>query len=135
MKLIPEIVIHISPESFHFIFEDHQLILDTCVHLKYDENGSYQFVSIGEKSIIPDTVFVPLFENQPLDPSLERFDLLTGFVEYGIAQMFENVRRPVLKPKIIIKDADTFQTYFSGYHKFFLEAMALAGGARAVKFE
>ncbi len=135
MKLIPEIVIQINPETFHFIFEDHQLILDTCVHLKYDEHGHYQFVSIGEKSVIPDTVFVSLFENQPLDPSIERFDLLTGFMEYGIGRMFEKVRRPILKPKIILKEANTFQTYFSGYHKFFLEAMALAGGAREVKFE
>jgi hypothetical protein len=135
MKLIPEIVINVSPETFHFIFEDHQLILDTCVHLKYDENGYYQFVSVGDKSIIPDSVFVPLFENHPLDPSIERFDLLTRFMEYGIEQMFANIRRPVLKPRIVIKGADHFQEYFSGYHKFFLEAMALAGGAREVKFE
>ena len=135
MKIIPEIVINASPETFHFIFEDRQLILDTCVHLKYDENGNHQFVSIGDKSVIPDSVFIPLFENQPLDPSIERFDLLTGFMEYGIAQMFANVRRPVLKPKIILRGADSFQKHFSDYHKFFLEATALAGGAREVKFE
>ena len=135
MKLIPEIIINVNPENFHFICENRQLILDTCVHLKYDENGNYEFISIGEKSIISDSVFVSLFENQPLDPSIERFDLITGLMEYGVGKMFEDVRHPVLKPKIIIKGAESFQKYFSGYHKFFLEAMALAGGAREVKFE
>src|SRR5512138_3699424 len=124
MKLIPEIVINISPESFHFICEDRQFLLDTCVHLEYDENGNYQFISIGEKTIIPDTVFVALFENQPLDPSIERFDLLTGFMEYGIGRIFEKSRRPALKPKIILKGVENFSKHFSGYHKFFLEAMA-----------
>jgi hypothetical protein len=135
MKLLQEITINVNPENFHFICENRQLILDTCVHLKYDENGNYHYVSIGERSVITDTIFVPLFENQPLDPTLERFALLTGFMEYGIAKMFENVRRPVLKPKIMIKGAESFRSYFSGYHKFFLEAMALAAGAREVTFE
>ncbi len=54
MKLLPEITINVNPESFHFICEGRQLILDTCVHLKYDEKGNYQFISIGEKSIIPE---------------------------------------------------------------------------------
>ena len=135
MKLIPEITINVSPENFKFICEDQQIVLDTCVCLTYDENGKYQFVSIGERSNIADSVFVRLFENQPLDPSIERFDLITGFMEYGIGKMLESFWHPVLKPLVILRGAEGFQMYFSGYHKFFLEAMALAGGARGVRFE
>ncbi len=135
MKLQPEIIINASPENFQFICEDRQVTLDTCVHLKYDENGSYQFVAVGENTDIPDTVFVRLFENQPLDPSIERFDLVTGFMEYGFGKMLENVWRPVVRPIVIFKGAETFRTYFSGYHKFFLEAIGLAAGAKEVRFE
>jgi hypothetical protein len=135
MKLLPEIIINVRPEQFEFICGDEQFSIDTTVTLQYDENGNYQFVSIGEKADVPDAIHVRLFENQPLDPSIERFDLLTGFMEYGLGRCFEKIRNPFRKPKVTIKGAESFRTHFSGYHKFFLEAMALAGGAKDIKVE
>lgn len=135
MKLSPEIIIDVSPENFQFICEDQQLTLDACVCLTYDENGKYQFVAIGERSDIAESVFVRLFENQPLDPSIERFDLITGFMEYGIGRVLGKSWHPIRKPVVIVRGAESFRTYFSGYHKFFLEAIALAGGARDIRFE
>lgn len=135
MKPSPEITIHVSPERFEFNCGEEQFSLETSVCLQFDEQGNYQFVAIGEKADIPDSIYIRLFDNQPLNPTIERFDLITGFMEYGLGRCFEKVRNPFRKPAITIKGIENFKTYFSGYHKFFVEAMALAGGAKDIRFE
>jgi hypothetical protein len=135
MKRQSEIIINVSPEKFEFICGNEPFTLETSVCLQFDEHGSYQFVAIGERSELPDTLYVRLFENQPLNPSIERFDLLTAFMEYGLGRCFEQARSPFRTPVVIIKGAESFKTHFSGYHKFFLEAIALAGGAKDIRFE
>jgi hypothetical protein len=135
--ILPEIVVDVTPGHFLFRSKDQQHSVNTYIGLIF-ENDTPRIVSIGRKADIPDAIIVHLFEADDKNPVLEmldKFDLFTEFMEYGISKTFERVRRPVPRHSIIFRSAKNLQPFFRGYQNFLLEAVALACGAREVKFE
>ncbi|RJP53071.1 MAG: hypothetical protein C4583_05450 [Anaerolineaceae bacterium] len=133
MKLFSEIIIEVMPDRFLFTWDTDHIEMETIINF---EPNTYKLLSTGKPIGTNNGVSVNLFSNNPpFKIDVDKAELLNTFMQTVIGKLAAKKRFLILRPIVIYKGDESLSSILCGYQRALLTAAAIAGGARAAKFE